>query len=97
MYETARVSERMRRRRRLEYTTRVSLDQRSISRWHREATFIIAKKKIDDLQRSGPTLKFLELHLVKETLDSPDVIFQDLKREDLRDSHGYSKVRPSGS
>ena len=58
----------------------------------RAATFIIAKKKTDDLQRSGPPLKFLELSLVKDALGSPDVIFQDLKREDLRDSYCYSKV-----
>jgi hypothetical protein len=56
------------------------------------ATFIIAKKKIDDLQRSGPAFKFLELHIVKATLETPDAIFQDLKREDLRDSYCYSKV-----
>jgi hypothetical protein len=57
-----------------------------------EATFIIAKQKVDDLQRWGPGHKFLELQLVKETLESPDVIFEGLKREDLRDSYCFSKV-----
>jgi hypothetical protein len=55
-------------------------------------TFIIAKQKIDDLQKWGPQTKFYELEQVKETLGSPDAIFSGLKREDFRDSHCFSKV-----
>ncbi len=55
-------------------------------------TFIIAQKKIDNLIKWGPEIKFYELEQVRETLDSPDAIFEGLKREDLSDSHCFSKV-----
>jgi hypothetical protein len=55
-------------------------------------SFIIAKAKVENLQRWGPTHKYLELYLVQETLESPDVILAGLNREGLSDSYCYSKV-----
>jgi hypothetical protein len=57
-----------------------------------KATFIIAKAKIENYQRRGPKHKFLELHNVKETLESPIVIFEGLKREDFLNSYCFCKV-----
>ncbi len=57
-----------------------------------KAIFIIAKKRIEDLQRYAPESKFLELPNVKETLESPIVIFDGLKRDDFLNSYGFCKV-----
>lgn len=53
--------------------------------------FIVAQKKVDDLQRSGPSSKFHDMVLLPETLLAPCAIFKGLKREGLTDPYCYSK------
>jgi hypothetical protein len=54
-------------------------------------TFLVARQKVDNLQRYGPSSKFYDLALLPEVLKTPDAIFRGLKREGLTDSYGYSR------
>jgi hypothetical protein len=54
------------------------------------AEFIVARKKIDDLQRYGPEWKFDNLHILKEILGDPVVILEGLKREEVEHGLCYS-------
>jgi hypothetical protein len=57
---------------------------------HGQCEFHVPKEFVDSLQRYGPEWKFLNLHVMKEVLADPIVIFEGLNRIGYDSGYVYS-------